>query len=225
VPDAQTHLGSRDATTIEGMLANTTARRTALVLAVAASVTLSACGNSTETGVEELIESQGGGEVDLDLDQDGGFSVETEEGGMSIDEDGNFVITDADGSVVTGNADAEGGGFSAESEDGSFRIDTSGEVPEEWPSDAPQPEGIEGASATVTESATELAITITGQVGESFVDEYGGELESAGYERTSNFESDANITRVYENGTWTVSVNAFPDGDTTQVAVSLFPSS
>jgi hypothetical protein len=29
---------------------------------------------------------------------------------------------------------------------------------------------------------------------------------------------------VFENETWTVSINAFPDGDTSQVAVSLFPT-
>jgi hypothetical protein len=189
-------------------------------------VAFTACGNATESGIEQLIESQGDGEVDIDLDGgDGGFSVQTEEGGMSIDEDGNFVITDADGSVVTGNADSESGEFTAESEDGSFRIDASGEIPEEWPSDVPSPEGIEGASSTVTQSATELAITVTGQAGESFVDDYGSTLEDDGFEQTSSFESDANITRVFENETWTVSVNSFPDGDTSQVAVSLFPTS
>ena len=206
------------------MLGSTHARPTVLALALLGGLALTACGNATESGVEELIESQASGDVDVDLDEDGGLSVQTEDGGMSIDEDGNFVITDADGSVVTGNADTEGGGFSAESEDGSFRVDTSGEVPEEWPDDVPQPEGIEGASSTVTQSPTELAITVTGQAGESFVDDYSSTLESAGYEQTSNFESDANITRVFENETWTVSINTFPDGDTSQVAVSLFPT-
>jgi hypothetical protein len=201
-------------------------RRPLIALAAAGTVlALTACGDATESGVERLIESQGGGDVDLDLDADGGFSVQTEEGGMSIDEDGNFVITDADGSVVTGNADTESGEFTAESEDGSFRIDASGEIPEEWPSDVPSPEGIEGASSTVTQSTTELAITVTGQAGESFVDDYGSTLEDSGFERTSSFESDANISRVFENETWTVSVSSFPDGDTSQVAVSLFPSS
>jgi hypothetical protein len=207
------------------MLRSTRVRPSVLAFAIVGGLALTACGNTTESGVEELIESQAGGDVELDLDEDGGLSVQTEEGGMSIDEDGNFVITDADGSTVTGNADTEGGGFSAESEDGSFRVDTSGEVPEEWPDDVPQPEGIDGASSTVTQSPTELAITITGAAGESFVDDYGSSLESAGYEQTSNFESDANVTRVFENETWTVSINAFPDGDTSQVAVSIFPTS
>lgn len=207
------------------MAPNTLRRPQITLAAVGIVIALSACGDATESGVEQLVESQGGGDVDLDLDGDGGFAVQTEEGGMSIDEDGNFVITDADGSVVTCNADSETGGFTAESEDGSFRIDASGEIPEEWPSDVPSPEGIEGASSTVTQSTTELAITVTGQAGESFVDTYGSTLEDNGFEQTSNFESDANITRVFENETWTVSINSFPDGDTSQVAVSLFPSS
>lgn len=207
------------------MAPNALRRPQITLAAVGIVIALSACGDATESGVEQLVESQGGGDVDLDLDGDGGFAVQTEEGGMSIDEDGNFVITDADGSVVTGNADSETGGFTAESEDGSFRIDASGEIPEEWPSDVPSPEGIEGASSTVTQSTTELAITVTGQAGESFVDAYGSTLEDNGFEQTSNFESDANITRVFENETWTVSINSFPDGDTSQVAVSLFPSS
>ncbi len=193
--------------------------------AVGSVLSFAACGNATETGVEQLIESQGGGDVDLDLNGDGGLSVQTEDGGMSIDEDGNFVITDANGSVVTGNADSESGEFNMESEDGSFRVDSSGEIPEEWPSDVPLPEGIENASATVSQSATELAITITGQAGSPFVDQYSSALEDAGYEQTSSFESDANITRVYENESWTVSVNSFPDGDNSQIAVSVFPTS
>lgn len=201
-----------------------TVRRPLITLGVAGfAFALTACGNATESGIENIIESQA--DADVDLDGDGGFSVQTEEGGMTIDEDGNFVITDADGSVVAGTADSETGEFTAESEDGSFRIDASGEIPEEWPSDVPSPEGIEGASSTVTQSATELAITVTGQVGESFVDEFGSALEDNGFEQTSNFESDANVTRVFENETWTVSLNSFPDGDSTQVAVSLFPSS
>ncbi len=199
--------------------------RRVIVVAAGFAMALSACGNATETGIEQLIESQGGGDVDLDLDGDGGFSVQTEEGGMSIDEDGNFVITDADGSVVTGNADSESGEFNMESEDGSFRVDASGEIPEEWPSDVPRPEGVAEASATVTQSSEELAITVTGRADESFVDDYGSTLEGDGFERTSNFESEANITRVYENASWTVSVNSFVDGDSLQVAVSLFPSS
>jgi hypothetical protein len=199
-------------------------RRAALALGLAV-IGLTACGDSgTETGIEELIESQGGGDVDVDLQGEGGFSVQTEEGGVSIDEEGNMVITDADGSTVTGNIDGESGEMNVESEDGSFRVDVSGEVPEEWPDEVPQPDGIEELSSTVQQTADELAITLTGQASSSFVDDYGSTLEDAGFEQTSNFESQDNVTRVFDDGTWTVSINAFADGDATQVAVSMFPS-
>lgn len=182
---------------------------------------VTSCDDASGTSIDEAIESQGGS---VDLDPDGGLSVQTDEGTMTIDENGDFVITDADGSVVTGSADSDSGDIDVQSDEGSFRVDTSGQIPEEWPGDVPQPEGIEAASATVVQSPTELAITVTGQATDSFADRYSAALESQGYERTSNFESDANITRVYENETWTISINTFPDGDTNQVAVSLFPT-
>lgn len=206
-----------------GLMVPARSRRIALLLAITAVAALSACDSAAESGLERLIESQGGGDVDLDLDGDGGFSIQTEEGGMSIDEDGNFVITDASGSVVTGNASEEGG-FSAESEDGSFRVDVSGEIPEEWPGDVPRPDGVTELSATVQQTADELAISLTGQAGGSFVEDYASTLESAGYEQTSSFESQDNQTRVLENGTWTLSINSFAAGDSSQVAVTLFPA-
>jgi hypothetical protein len=66
--------------------------------------------------------------------------------------------------------------------------------------------------------------TITGEANAAFVDNDSSTLESAGYEQTSNFESSANTTCVFETETRTVSINAFPDGDTSQVAVSIVPT-
>jgi hypothetical protein len=186
---------------------------------------LTACGNATETGIEKLVESQGGGNVDLDLDGDGGFSVQTEEGGMSIDEDGNFVITDADGSVVTGNADAESGEFSVESEDGSFSAGATTELPEEWPSEIPDPDGLAITSATVIGSDTEQAITVAGTVdGDGFVESYGSALEAAGFDEDSTFTSDSTVNNVYSNDSWTVGVVYFGDASENQVTVTVFSS-
>ena len=46
---------------------------------------LTACGNATETGLENVIESETGGDVDVDLDGDDGdgVSIQTEDGSFS----------------------------------------------------------------------------------------------------------------------------------------------
>ena len=124
-------------------------------------IVLSSCGKAAELGTEQLIESQSGGDVDLDLNDDGGFSVETEDGSMTVDEDGNFVVTDVDGKAVTGNANEEGD-FDIESDDGDFRIDSSGEIPDEWPDGVPEPEGMSGATSSVQNADGVLGISVTG---------------------------------------------------------------
>lgn len=201
-------------------------RRPLEVLVVAGcAIAFAACGDSAENGIEQLIESQGGGDVDLDLDGDGGFSVQTEEGGMTIDEDGNFVITDADGSVVTGEVDAENGGVNVESEDGSFSSGATTELPEEWPAVIPEPNGLAIASATVIGSDTEQAITVSGTVdGDGFVESYANALGSAGFDEASTFESDGMINNVYSNDQWTVGVIYFGEDSENQVTVSVYSS-
>jgi len=197
-----------------------------MLCAAGCTLAFTACGNATESGIEKLIESQGGGDVDLDLDGDGGFSVQTEEGGMSIDEDGNFIITDADGSVVTGNADAETGEFNVESEDGSFSAGATTELPEQWPGDIPEPNGLAITSATVIDSDTEQAITVSGSVeDDGFVESYASALESAGFNEDSTFKSDGTINNAYSNDTWTIGVVYFGDQSENQVIVSVYSNS
>ena len=207
-------------------MARTTIARTVITLAAAGLVVgFTACGNATESGIEQLIESQGGGDVDLDLDGDGGFSVQTEEGGMTIDEDGNFVITDADGSVITGDVDADGGGINVESDDGSFSAGATTELPDEWPSEIPEPDGLAINSASVIGSDTEQAITVSGSVdSDEFVDSYGAALDSAGFDEESTFSSNGTINNVYTNGTWTVGIVYFADAEDNQVTVSVYSS-
>ncbi len=197
--------------------------RRAVVLGAGLALAVSACGNAAESGVEQLIESQGGGDVDLDLDGDGGFSVQTEEGGMSIDEDGNFVITDADGSVVTGNADSESGEYTVESDDGTFSSGATDELPDEWPSDVPEPGGLAINSATVIASDAERVINVVGEVdGDDFAESYGSALMSAGFDEDSTFTADGTINNSYSNDEWTVTVFVVDDGTQPQATVSMF---
>ncbi len=193
-----------------------------LSLIGAAGLALTACGNATETGIEQLIESQGGGNVDLDLDG-GGFSMQTEEGGMTIDEDGNFVITDADGNVVTGGADAETGEFNVESDDGEFSMGSTTEIPEQWPSEIPEPSGLQILSASVVGSDTEQAISVAGSVSSAaFVDGYGSALESAGFTEESSFTAEDTINTTYSNGEWGVNVGFFGDSSENQANIFVY---
>jgi hypothetical protein len=198
-------------------------RPLAVVAAVGASVALLAsCAKATETGIEQVVESQTGEDVDLDVDDDGSFSVETDEGGMTVDEDGNFVITDENGETITGNAGDEDGDYAIETEDGDFRMDASGDVPDEWPDEVPEPAGISGGTASVQTIDDQLGISFGGSAGEGFIDEYAAALEDAGFEQISNFESAENATRIFEDATWTVTVSSYgTDGDV-QTSVSLF---
>lgn len=186
---------------------------------------LSSCGNATETGLEKLIESQTGGDVDLDLGGDG-FSIQTEDGTMTVDADGNFVITDADGNVITGGADAESGEFNVESDDGSFSTGSATELPEEWPAEIPEPTGLSIANAMVIGSNTERMISVGGSASsEEFVDSYASALESVGFTEESSFSAEGTISKNYSNGEWTVSVGFFGEGGDNQVNISVFSNS
>ena len=195
-----------------------------LAIVVVGAAALSACGNATETGLEKVIEQQGGGNVDIDTD-DGGISIQTEDGSMTIDEDGNFVVTDENGETITGSADADGESFNVESEDGSFSAGATTELPEEWPGEIPQPSGLAITSATVIGSDGETAITVSGTVaGDGFVESYAGALESAGFDEESTFTSDGMINNVYANDMWRVGVVYFGDESENQVTVSVYSS-
>ena len=193
-----------------------------LLVLVAGATVLTACGDSGEQGVEELIEQQSGGDVDINTD-DGGIAIQTEDGSMTVDEDGNFVVTDENGETITGNADSDDGSMTVEGEDGSFSGGATTELPDEWPSDVPAPDGLTIASAFVVSDTGSDAITVSGTVdGEEFLDDYGSQLEDAGFDSTSEFKADGTANRVYSSDVWTVGINYVEDESGNQVTISVF---
>ena len=63
----------------------TVRRPLAIFCAAGFAFSLTACGNATETGLANVVESETGGDVDLDDgdDDDGGVSIQTEDGSFS----------------------------------------------------------------------------------------------------------------------------------------------
>ena len=113
-----------------------------------------------------------------------------------------------------------------ESEDGSFSSGATAELPEQWPSDIPEPDGLAIMSATVIGADGEQAITIRGTAdGEDFVDSYGSALESAGFDEQSTFTSGDTINNVYSNDQWTIGVIYFGESSDSQVTVSVYSNS
>ena len=108
---------------------NSTITRTTLAT-VALAVLATGCGNlverATEEAVERAVESDSGGDVDIEFNDDG-ISVQSDEGdfSLSVDESGVEIEgTDADGNDFS--LDADEGGVNAESGDGTFDLDSDG---------------------------------------------------------------------------------------------------
>jgi hypothetical protein len=201
--------------------------RTMAALAGAA-VLLAACGSSTESGIEELIEQQSGGEVEIDL-EDGEIKVQTEDGEFSLDideDDGSFSVEVDGEEVLSGDVDDEGdGSLTIEGEDGdsAFEIDSDGSIPDEWPGDVPEPEGLAIDTSSAFTSGDQVTVSITGTTddAEAFADAYGGQLENAGLPQTSSLVQGDNITLFHENESWFVTIFGAPFEGSWQVTVSV----
>ncbi|BAN04475.1 hypothetical protein [Ilumatobacter coccineus] len=251
-------------------------------------LTATACGDSSssqEAALERLIENESGQEIDLDLDGDGGFSLQSEDGGFSINvdddgnvvfdsdegsgtfdidgdtggtlefegddgsgsvqvgEDGSFVVTDEDGEVVTGQADGDGG-FTVTGEDGETMVtdidEDSGSVvissddgstfesgpgiPDQWPSDIPQPVGLSDATGTFMGDATSMNVVVAGTPeGDpiAYLDDYVAQLVAAGFSETATYTSDQAVTYTHERDGIMVASSYSDLGVTGQIVVTI----
>lgn len=226
-----------------------------IAAAVAACLAFSACGaiaeKITEEGAERIIEAETGEDVELDFDNgDGSFSVQTEDGSFSLNEDGDFVVTGEDGEVFTGSADDDG--LVVLDEDGNSVVDVSGdgetgeitmqgedgesvfrmvtEIPAEWPSEVPRPEGLTIESGSFVSADGETVMTVLGVPGGDgairYVEAYTAALESSSMIETGRFDSASDGTetaqRTFETETWTLNINGFDDDESGVVNISLF---
>lgn len=176
-------------------------------------------------GLEELIEQGAGGDVDIEFGEDG-ISIESEDGSFSIDEDGSFSVTDEDGDETTGNIDidAEGGEISIEGEDGDIQFGSGSEIPDEWPDDIPQPDGVTIQSAATFSEGDETSIILTGTADadpDEWTAAYGSQLEDAGFTQDSNFSAGGTVAASYIDESWNIDVTATAVGGSTAVSVSI----
>lgn len=199
-----------------------------LVLALVAT----GCGDATESiaerAVEEAIEREGGGNVDLDVDG-GSFSFTSPDGEVSarMDEDGNMVMTGPDGEVY--EADAEGNvTMSGEDGDVTYSTGDNAEVPDDWPEALALPRGAELLSSQTSTVDGERTAAISANVSTAVADlheTYKDALEDAGYEiggdslTESSSGDSASLTAT--KGAQEVTVTAYGAGDGEQVVLTI----
>lgn len=128
-----------------------THRRPLVALALLPALLLfGGCGEASdkaaETAAEKAIESQSGGDVDVDVDN-GEVKVETEDGTYESDGDGNVRIETEDGTFTGGSG-----------------------LPDDWPEDIPMPDGVEVVYGSSSPEGATVTVTGSGSVDELMAD-------------------------------------------------------
>jgi hypothetical protein len=168
----------------------------------------------TESLIEQGIEAEGGGNVDLDLDG-GAVKIETEEGTVEFEasEDGSFTVTGPEGSVLM---ESDGDGMTITDGDQTFETGTSAELPEDFPADLPRPEGnLISASRLASGEGVTFILSYEGDaaaLGEVY-ESLTTDLVAAGF-RSAFETSDANgMSAQLTDDTTTVTFSGMVDGE------------
>jgi len=144
--------------------------------------------------------------------------------------DDDLVATDADGDpVMNVVADGEGEEISIQGDDGDiiYRVDT--EIPAEWPSEIPRPDGlvVEAGSYIAAEGGAMITVVGTPTSGSAaeYADNYLGGEASSGFTETGRSDQSADgiatAQRNYENNLWAISVSGADDGESSVVNISV----
>ncbi len=190
------------------------------MVALATLSALIATSCSSDDIAEQLIESQSGGEVDIDLDG-GNVRIQTEDGSLEIitDEDGNSVIRTEDGEAVVSQSGGDGGGeVVVESEDGTATFGGGQDLPEGFPTgEIPLPDGLVISYGTRTEASGQLSYAVTGDIegatGAEIWAAYEPRLEAAGFASESETVANSDVFVQGKSGKWTVIISATGNGD------------
>lgn len=158
------------------------------MLVLATGATACGGGDSLAEGlIENRIESEAGVDgVDIDLDS-GEFRIETEDGTFEFDADGE-------------------GNFTVENDDGTFTQEALGEIPDNFPSDVPRPEGnvFNTLQQTINGEQSFGVFYLSPEFITDIYEPWKAEMLAAGYEVLfESLTADA-VTTQFQNDTWQV---------------------
>lgn len=180
--------------------------------------------SADENGVQIDGTDADGNDFSVDADENG-LDIQGEDGtSIEVDEDGTFTATDENGETITGEADGDGG-FVVEGSDGEAVFSTSDGIPEQWPDDVPQPEGLSNITGTYFADGEDVSIVITGTTSDDLrdaLDRYADELQDAGFDEESTFtQGDEAASSTYVRGERRLSVSIQSTGGSTEMVVAL----
>jgi hypothetical protein len=222
--------------TIENETANGTVRRATVAAAAVLGLVLGACSTEdvaervAEKAIEQQLEDEGGGDVDLDLG-DGQVRIEGEDGEevvVDIDEDGEGNVS-IQGSGSQGDVEMSFGddGVSVISTpEGEFRTGT--ELPDDFPAGVPVPDGMTIESAATMSGADGTTFVINGTVAGDFAgatDAYASALEAAGFAQVSMTETSDSTFFSFGDDEWDVAGGFYPatSGEGTTFGINIVP--
>jgi hypothetical protein len=177
-----------------------------------------------ENGLEIDGTDADGNDFSLDGDEDG-IEIDGANGeSIDIDSNGTFTSTDKDGNVTTGAA-TDDGGFTVEGEDGESVFTSGPGIPEQWPSDVPQPSDLTDPQGTYIANGDQVNIVVTGQTDgdlDDIFNSYVSELEDAGFTEESKFTQTGELASgSFINGDRIVSVSVSSLGSTNEMIVTI----
>ena len=111
-----------------------------------------------------------------------------------------------------------------ESEEGDVTLTSGDEIPDEWPSDVPVPDGlteITGSSFSDPSSTTVIVSGFTDGDGPDYVEAYSAALVADGWTELGAFTSGDGATSTFEKDDRAAVVSAFMFDDRWQITVSV----